>query len=89
MAGYSVPQLLSIINRQVGSQETLSEYLSKAEALVYVAMNDEFFNYPELIIHNYLWTLNDILEKAKQVNEEALNILLKNVPSEIAFSTST
>ena len=79
MAEHSITQLLSLINRQLDSQETLNTYLSKAEAVMQVAMSDDFLSYPRATTYYYLWAVSDIVEQAKKLNEESLGLLLKNV----------
>ncbi len=79
MAEHSITQLLSLINRQLDSQETLNTYLSKAEALMQVAMSDDFLSYPRAATYYYLWAVSDIIEQAQKLNEESLNFLLNNI----------
>lgn len=50
MAERSITQLLSLINHQVDSLETLGTYLSKLDTLLQVAMdNDNFLACPTTI----------------------------------------
>lgn len=91
MAERSVPELLPLINQQIDFHETLNEYLAKAQALAHVAMSDDFLDYPELIIHYYLWVLSDVVENAKrlsQVNEDSLNFLVKNISLKNDFTAT-
>lgn len=46
------------------TNERLDEYLAKANALIQVALHDEFLDYPDKIIHNYLWVVSEMLERA-------------------------
>lgn len=79
MAIDMLTQLSSLINHQVDSHETLGTYLSKADALLQVALeNDGFLVCPTTIPYYYLWVLSDIVGQAKAFNEEALNFLLRN-----------
>ncbi len=78
MADNSLTQLLTLINDQVDSHETLSEYLSKAEALAQVALGDDFFDHPDLTVHYYLWTLSDLLSQARILNEHLINVLMSH-----------
>lgn len=80
MANDSVAHLISLINQQVQSQESLSEHLHKAEAMAQVALGDGFLDCPESITHHYLWALSDLIERAKIANEQSLDILLKQRP---------
>ena len=81
MAERSITQLLSLINHQVDSLETLATYLSKIDTLLHVALeNDGFLACPAAIPYYYLWVLSDIVGHAKLFNEDALNFLLRNRP---------
>jgi hypothetical protein len=80
MASNSVNDLLCLINQQVEFQENLSEHLHKAEAMTHVALGDDFLDCPQLIAHYYIWVLSDIIVKAKMINEQSLDILLKQRP---------
>jgi hypothetical protein len=77
MAIHSVSYLL-LRNQQVEFKEKIQEYLLKAEALANVALNKELIDQNQTIIYHYLWTLCDVINNAKYINEQALNILLKN-----------
>ena len=80
MAHHSLNEFSALINQQVEFQEILHEYLSKAEALSSVSLGENFLNYPLVTIHSYLWELSDLIEKIKQINEQSLNALLKQMP---------
>ena len=80
MAEYSVNYLLNLINAQVKLLENINTCLSKAEALAQVALGDNFLDYPNVSIYNFLWALSDIIEQAKSLNEKSLNTLLKRRP---------
>jgi hypothetical protein len=85
MAEHSITQLLSIINQQIDSQESLNTYLLKAETLLEIAMNDGFLSYSTASIYYYLWVLSDVVEKARKFNEDSLNILLRNISKQENF----
>lgn len=72
--------LLSLINQQVEDQELLSEYLLKAEALTQIALVEDFLEQPAKILYYYLWALNDIVERARVMNEQSLSVLMKKMP---------
>jgi len=79
MASQILAQLSSLINHQVDSHETLATYLSKADTLLHLAMqNDNFFSSPPSILHDYLWMLSDFVELARKLNEDSLDFLLKD-----------
>lgn len=77
MGDHRVNQLLSLINQQVENQEILAEHLTKAEALAMISTGDSFLDWPKSIIHHYLWSITDILEQARTMNEHYLDRLLK------------
>lgn len=80
MAESNVTQFSSLINQQVESREALNEYLSKAEALTQISMGDDFLEHSPVILHYYFWILSDIIEHAKTMNENSLDVLLKQKP---------
>lgn len=75
-------ELLTLINQQKTSHEVLNECFLKAEALINVALNCDFIDYPETTVHSYLWVLSDIIGRAKNLNEEAFNLLVNHTSSE-------
>jgi hypothetical protein len=77
MAIYSLAEHASIINQQITVQEDLLERLSKAEALANVALGEDFLNYKPFIIHAYLWALCSIIEEAKVLNQQTLDVVCK------------
>ena len=83
MAANNLPDLKQIINQQLESRERLREYLSKATALMHVALENDFLRHPELVAYFYLWTLSDLLEQARDLNEQDLKLLRKNVTPEL------
>ena len=80
MAEYSVSYLLNLINAQVKLLENINICLSKAEALAQMTLSDDFLDYSNVSIYNFLWALSDIIEQAKRLNEKSLNALLKRRP---------
>lgn len=80
MAENNLTQFLSLINQQVESRETLNEHLSKAGALAQIAMGDDFFDQSPLILHHFVWIMSDVIERAKTINEQSLDDLLKQRP---------
>jgi hypothetical protein len=78
MAENSLTDLVLLINHQTSHQERLSEHLSKAQALLNVALGEDFLNYNKSIINDYLSTLSGLIEQAKMISEQLLDTLLKN-----------
>ena len=55
--------------------DSLLDCLSKAHALVYVALSEHFASSGSLIIHDYLSVLEDFILKAKALFEEVWRIV--------------
>jgi len=72
-----LPDYLPWINQQIASQESLLEYLFKAEAMVNVILGSNFPTFSAVTLHDYLWGLSDIVEQAKFLNEGLLDALIK------------
>lgn len=80
MAIDSVNEVSSLINQQVTFQEKIESCLWKLEALMTVAvLTDNFYDLPEITLHNYFSVANDLIEEATKANQEALNNLNKAV----------
>lgn len=73
----SINELSAFINQQIQSIEALSEQLLKAEALTHVTLGEDFLEFSDATIHHYLWVISDILRQARNINECALDALLK------------
>ena len=84
MADTSVNHLA--LKQQIDYQEDLSDCLSKADALAKVALCNDFLECSDEIKHHFLWSLNDIIDNAKMINEQTLSLLSekKTVNMEIA-----
>ncbi len=80
MAQNSLTDLMALINNQICSQETLVECLSKAQALIYVAIGNEFLDHEPCTIHDYLWALSDFIEQARSLSEHVRDALLMGTP---------
>jgi hypothetical protein len=78
MAIDMLTHLSSLLNRQIHSHETLNTYFSKIEALLEIAMGEDFLRCSESTAHDYLWTVNDLVEQAKGYNQDSLSSLLSN-----------
>jgi hypothetical protein len=77
MADNSVNHLSTFINQQIDHQEDLSESLAKADALAKVSLSNDFLDCSDEIKRNYFWALSDIIDIAKMINEQTLNLLLE------------
>ena len=77
MAANSVYDFLALINQQVDNREQISASLSKAEALIVVAIQGEVVENLAVIVYEYLWVLNDLIEQALKLNEDSLSVLLQ------------
>lgn len=61
---------LYILNPKVTSTmlaDGLNENLSKLESLSYLALCDDFPDYPKPIIYHYLWTLSDAVKRVREI----------------------
>lgn len=61
------------------SQEELLEYHQKAESMFKVLLESNLSDYSYSALHHYLWGINDIISRAKNLNESLLNVLLKRI----------
>lgn len=77
MAIHSVNEVSFLINNQINNHEKIQGYLLKAEALAYVALSVDFLANDHSLIYEYLGTLHEIIFQSKEINECALNNLLK------------
>jgi len=73
MANPSVNEFVWLIN-----QNQINERLLKAEALLQVALNSELHNEPAYILHDYLWTLNDLIAEARHLIERSYDTFVAN-----------
>ena len=66
MAPRSTNECHSSVNEEMQSHlyDTVSEYLWKAMALAQITIHDEFLNYSNETIHDCLWSLNEMVERA-------------------------
>jgi len=85
MATNSLTDLISFINLQISTQETQREHLSKAKALISVALGEDFVNFEKSVIYDYLWVLNDLIAAAHDLGEKTLSAMLQiNSPQPLA-----
>jgi len=66
-----------LITASCRNQETLLEYIFKAEAMLNVILGSNFPDFSAVTLHDYLWGLSDIVEQAKFLNEGLLDALIK------------
>lgn len=78
MAENSLTDFVSLINQQTDSQEQLTEYLAKAQALIQVALGEDFLNYEKSVINDYFSILGDLIGQARAINGQLLDTLLRN-----------
>jgi hypothetical protein len=81
MAELSINQPASLINHSpslISLQERIWENLAKAEALTKVALSEDFSDFSDSTVHDYLWVLNDLIGYTRLLNENALDILIKD-----------
>jgi hypothetical protein len=65
----------SLIKHQLASQEVLFEYHSKIEAMLEMILTNDRTDFPKEKLYYYLWAINDVVSRAKDLNTELLNIL--------------
>jgi hypothetical protein len=66
----------SLMQRQLAVQEVLLEYHFKLEAMVEMILTKDLIDYPPAMLHDYLWVVSDLIDKAKQVNEDLLDLTI-------------
>jgi hypothetical protein len=66
------------IMQQLEVHEELDFQLAQAEALCKVALTDGFKHQDDLVKSDYLGTLSDLISEANNINQEALNKLVKD-----------
>ena len=72
MGTNSLNEFSSFVNQQMSSIENLDEHLTKACALLEVALQHDFSEFSEETIRNYLWALNDIIVGAYRCCKQCL-----------------
>ena len=72
-----VTDWILVIKEQIASQEILLEYHLKVESMVGMLLAKDLANYPTVRLHNYLWTISDLMNKATDLNEALLSRLLQ------------
>ena len=67
-----------LIKDLIKLQEKLSENLEKINALLYIALEENFLSSPLNIIYHYLFSISDIAENSLGINEEIINNLIRS-----------
>lgn len=57
--------------------EALLERLLKAEALSEVALSESFLDCEKSTLHGFMWTLNELLNEARLLNEQLVDRTIK------------
>jgi hypothetical protein len=83
MAENTINQPTTLINNpsssEISLQEKIRENLAKAKALTTIALlSDDFFEFRDYLLHDYLWALSDLIKRAIRFNEKALDNLIKH-----------
>jgi len=78
MATHSLNHFAPHVNQQIDSLETINDQLAQANALAQVALHEGFPEYPQQMIHHYLFVLSDIIENAYHNSAKALAIFTAN-----------
>ena len=77
MANHSVPNYVALLNEQIAVSQLLSEYHDKSDALLDIALTDNFFQKDPITLHRFFCSLSDIIKKARKLNDDLLDVLLK------------
>lgn len=80
MAENRISDYLLMIKQQAVSQEMLFEYLIKVEAMVEVILAKDLTDFSKERMHSYLWVVSDLVSKARLLNEDILDRLVKITP---------
>jgi hypothetical protein len=77
MVKYSVPNYATLLNEKIAVSQLLSEYRDRAYALLDATLTDNFFQKNPLMLHRFFCNVSDIVKKAKKLNDDLLDALLK------------
>lgn len=72
----NISDFKSFLNETVVELQLIFEHHGKADSILEVALTGDFAQKPALIIHNFLWALSDIVNQAKNLNENLLNSMV-------------
>lgn len=67
------------------SQETLFEYLVKVEAMIEIVLAKDLGDFSKEKMHNYLWAVSDLVGKARELNDDLLDRLIRLTPLLLKF----
>lgn len=73
----NLPTYIALLKQQIASHEALAGYNYKVEVMLEMMLGDHFFNQTKSKIHDYICTIIDMVESAKDLNEYLLDTLLK------------
>lgn len=63
-----------LINQQIAFLEKVQICLFKLEALIAVAVStDDFYDLPDVYLHNYFSVVGDLIEEAMEINQQSLH----------------
>jgi len=65
------------IKQQIISQETLLEYHWKIEAMIEMLLMNDLTSYSIEKLHTYIWSVHDLVCKAKDLNQELVSSLVR------------
>jgi len=75
----SLTEYYLFINEQIIFQERMLEYHLQAESLFKVLLESNLSRYSYSVLHNYLSSINDSINRARYLNETVLNQLIRIV----------
>lgn len=84
MAQTNLPDFELLIQKQIDDNENITSYLSKAKALLLVALGNDFSNQQQYTISDYISAILECVEHAWQLNTKVVNELMLHSPRNIA-----
>ena len=81
MANHRLNEHEELINYFAESFEEQTHYFGMMRALTEVALGGAFFSQPSIILHYYLRSISEILEKSSGINEASLALLRQSIES--------
>jgi len=66
----------ALIKHHFASQERLFEYHSRVETLIELILKQDFLIYPKSKLHHCLLSICDLVQKAKELNEDLMSSLM-------------
>lgn len=77
MAKPIIEQLLS--EQHIRIQRDIEKSLLQAGALLQFALDGSLSEHPKDVLHDYLWAVSDIIEKAKECNRMVLDLFYNHI----------